>query len=190
MLRMSWRRYFRCVAVCGLALAALSPVNSQEGSPLPFALPEAGIAVLFFLASDCPISNRLIPEMMRIDGAFRGRGVRFLFVYPNVTESAAAVQAHQSAFRIGGPVSQDPGQRLRRLTGAQVTPEAAIVVRRGGTLETVYLGRIDDRFLRLGTERPHATRHDLEESLEAVLSGRAVPPPGGPPVGCAIIARR
>jgi hypothetical protein len=72
---------------------------------------------------------------------------------------------------------------------AQVTttPEAAVFVPRNGALREVYRGRIDDRYLSLGTERPQATHHDLEEAIRAVLAGKLVPQPGGPPVGCSIV---
>ena len=43
------------------------------------------------------------------------------------------------------------------------------------------VGRIDNRYLSLGTERPQATHHDLEEAIRAVLAGKLVPQPGGPP---------
>jgi hypothetical protein len=72
---------------------------------------------------------------------------------------------------------------------ATVTPEAAIFVPEGKGLREVYHGRIDDRYAGLGQERPQATHHDLEDAVQAVLAGRAVPTPQGRPVGCAIMPR-
>jgi len=89
-----------------------------------------------------------------------------------------------------GPLDRtltDPHETLARLTGANVTPEAAVLIVEGKTLKPVYTGRIDDRYLSLGTERPAATRHDLEDALAAILANRPVPAPGGPPVGCAFM---
>jgi hypothetical protein len=67
------------------------------------------------------------------------------------------------------------------------TPEAAVFVPDGSGWREVYHGRIDDRYLSFGHERPHATQHDLELAIGAALAHRPVPPPGGDPVGCAIM---
>jgi hypothetical protein len=72
-----------------------------------------------------------------------------------------------------------------------VTPESAVLVADKAGAEgfkIAYVGRIDDRYVAFGKERPQATRHDLEAAISAVLSGRAVEPPGGPPVGCGIVS--
>lgn len=153
-------------------------------------LPAAGarVAVLFFVASDCPISNRYWPEIKRMEREFAGHGADFWFVYPNVTETEATIGAHRAAYGVGSHVLTDRDQRLARQTGAVVTPEAAIVSYEGGTLKTLYAGRIDDRYLSIGRERPQATRHDLEEAIGAALAGRAVSAPGGPVVGCGIVS--
>jgi hypothetical protein len=81
----------------------------------------------------------------------------------------------------------DPKQSLVALAHATVTPEAAIFLVDGDNLREVYHGRIDDRYISLGQERPHAQHHDLELALAAALAGRPVPPPEGPAVGCSIV---
>jgi hypothetical protein len=72
---------------------------------------------------------------------------------------------------------------------ATITPEVAIFVPAGTGLREVYRGRIDDRYIALGQERPFAMKHDLEEAIRAVLANRPVPAPGGPTVGCSIVPR-
>jgi hypothetical protein len=113
--------------------------------------------------------------------------VKFWFVYPNLTETPTAIREHEATYGIKEDALTDPHQQLARLTGAAITPEAAVLIPKNGGLRTVYLGRIDDRYLSLGTERPVPTRHDLEASLAAALDGRPVPAPGGPPIGCSIV---
>jgi len=143
--------------------------------------------VLFFIASDCPISNRTLPEMKRVQSEFSGHGVSIWFVYPNTTETQQSIHEHLSAFGIGDTALTDPHGRLARMTGAQWTPESAVLVPGKGGLRTVYVGRIDDRYLGIGRERPQATQHDLEDAVAAVLAGRKPKPPGGPSVGCGIV---
>jgi hypothetical protein len=50
----------------------------------------------------------------------------------------------------------------------------------------VYRGRIDDRYVDLGLERPAATTHDLADALAAVVAGKPVPHPNTQAVGCFI----
>jgi hypothetical protein len=146
--------------------------------------------VLFFTASDCPISNRYIPEMQRLAKQFEPLGVRIWFVYPSPGDTAEVVRAHDREFAIGANTALDRSQTLTRMAHATITPEAAVFVSHGESLREVYRGRIDDRYLALGSERPQAAHHDLEEAIRAVLAARAVPQPGGPPVGCSIVTQQ
>ncbi len=143
--------------------------------------------VLYFIASDCPVSNRTLPEMLRVEHEFATHRVTFVFVYPNSTETPETIRAHRAAYSLTETFLTDPRDTYARLAAANTTPEAAILVPVGKTLKPVYTGRIDDRYLSLGTERPAATHHDLEAALTAVLTHQPIPPPGGPPVGCAFM---
>ena len=160
---------------------------STNPASLGLTIGNARAIVLFFVASDCPVSNRQLPEMLRIEREFVGHRVRFYFVYPNTTETAATIRAHRTAYAIHQNTLADPRGIYARLSGANVTPEAAVLIPAGPALKTVYAGRIDDRYLSLGSERPVATRHDLEAAITAALANHPVPPPGGPPVGCAFM---
>jgi hypothetical protein len=159
-----------------------------DGRPVTqLALPGSRAVVLFFAASDCPISNRYVPEMQRLTRQFEPSGVRVWFVYPNPGDSAKVVRAHDQEFSITANTALDNKQSLTQMAHATTTPEAAVFIPEGGGLREVYRGRIDDRYLSLGTERPQATRHDLEDAIRAVLAGKPVPQPGGPPIGCSIV---
>lgn len=146
--------------------------------------------VLFFAASDCPISNRYLPEMARLRDEFADRGVQFWQVYPNPGDTVTVVRQHRAQFTDLPDIVVDTDQALVRMAHATVTPEAAVFVRAGNGLHEVYRGRIDDRYVDLGSERPRALRHDLENAIASVLANKSVPQPGGPPVGCTIVTRR
>jgi hypothetical protein len=160
-----------------------------DGRPIASLAPDGTRAVvLFFAATDCPIANRYVPEMERVRKEGEQDGVVVWFVYPNPGDTAEAVRGHRARFGIGGNAVLDTRHALVRMAHATVTPEAAIFVPDGkGGLREVYLGRIDDRYAGLGQERPQATHHDLEDAVQAVLAGRAVPAAQGRPVGCAIM---
>jgi hypothetical protein len=166
--------------------------QDPAGQPITtLADPSSRAVVLFFVASDCPISNRTFPEMQRLRQEFSPRNILFWYVYANATDPPSAVLAHQRAFDPGGTPIRDTAGTLARMTGAKVTPEVAILIPSPASTPArwtpIYTGRIDDRFLRLGLERPRATQHFAERVLTEILSHHSIDKPTGTPVGCAIV---
>jgi hypothetical protein len=162
-------------------------VHALDGPGLvdPFAVPAGTRAIVFlFTSTDCPISNRYAPEVRRIAATFAAQGVVFRLVYPNPAEGTPAIRQHMAAFAYAGAAQalRDPEHALVKAAGATVTPEAAVFA--DGRL--VYRGRIDDRYVDLGLERPSATKRDLADALAAVVAGKPVVPPTTQAVGCFI----
>ena len=153
------------------------PVNELGGSGVRF-------IVLVFAATDCPISNRYVPEIARLNKEFSSQGVRFWWVFPNASDNAHLVSQHNRDFTIHENSLLDVYQATTRRANATVTPEAAVFT---ADMREVYQGRIDDRYLDIGRERPQAGHHDLELAISAALAGKSVPQPEGPPVGCSIV---
>ena len=143
--------------------------------------------VLLFLASDCPISNRYLPQIRRLENEFEPRHVAFWVVYPNPGDTASVVRRHQQEYGSTGDEIRDPKHALVELAHARITPEAAVLVPVEDGLREVYAGRIDNRYIDLGQQRPRATQHDLRDAIAAVLRGSNVQRPAGPPVGCFIV---
>ncbi len=188
---MAWRAavvLLGCLSI--FARAAESFGTDLNGHPVERIAPAGTKAVvLFFTASDCPISNRYIPEIERLDHEFAPQGVHFWWVYPNPGDTAAVVRRHDEQFGLHADAVLDTEQRLTHMAHATITPEVAVFTSTAEGLREVYRGRIDDRYVALGQERPAATRHDLEMAIRAVLATRAVPKPRGPAVGCSIVPR-
>jgi hypothetical protein len=141
------------------------------------------ITVLIFVSTDCPISNRYAPEIRRLHDEFTSRGVQFRLVYPNPLDSEAAVRKHLEEYGYPQIAQRDPDHTLVNKAGATITPEAAVFDARQ---RLVYRGRIDDRFVELGRERPAATHPDLRNALTAFLAGARVSPSRTQAVGCFI----
>lgn len=177
--------------LCCLSTAAWAapPLGTDlEGRPIDrLAPPGSRAVVLFFTASDCPIANRYIPEIERLDREFSSVGVHFWWVYPNPEDTAVVVRQHERQFNVHSAVLLDTEQRLTAMAHATLTPEVAVLVPAGSKWREVYRGRIDNRYVSLGQERPSATKHELEDALRAVIAGSAIPLPGGAPVGCSIV---
>jgi hypothetical protein len=150
----------------------------------PFSVPASVKAITFLFTSvDCPISNRYAPVIVRLNEAFKPQGVQFWLVYPNPFDTPEAIRQHMKAFDYASGALLDPDHVLVKLARATITPEAAVFDRDG---RERYHGRLDDRFVTLGLERPAATRHDLEDAISAVLAGKPVAQPVTQAVGCFI----
>jgi len=189
-----YRRKFAVLflyALAAMRLAAATPPDfgiDLNGQPIrQLAGPGIHVVVLIFAASDCPISNRYVPEIARLNAEFAAQGVRFWWVFPNAGDTAAVVEKHDADFGIRESALLDPRQSLVAMAHATITPEVAIFAVEGRELREVYHGRIDDRYITLGQERPRPEHHELESAIAAELAGKPVPQPGGPPVGCSII---
>jgi hypothetical protein len=177
-------------AVRPIALRAAAPTPSvtlrdPDGRAVnPFLAAESSAAVVFLFASvDCPVSNRYAPVVQRLHANYAAQNVAFWLVYPNPADTPDAVRDHLKAF--GYPVHAllDPRHELVKLTAVTVTPEAAVFDK---ARVLAYHGRIDDKYVSLGVERPAATKHDLADALAAVLGGRAPTAASAPAVGCFI----
>lgn len=140
--------------------------------------------VLFFLTTDCPISNGYVPEMNRIAKEYGSRGVRFYGVMTDNTVPLADLRKHVKDFAYTFPVLIDPTQILVRYTNADTNPEAAVISPRSGL---VYLGRIDNRVEGFGLARQQPTQHELKDAIDAALAGKPAPKAFATPIGCSIV---
>jgi hypothetical protein len=136
--------------------------------------------VYVFTTTDCPIANRYAPEINRLASMFAGKA-RFQLVYPVPTDTDDRIRDHVKRFGYTTlSWRRDAALELAGEIGIRVTPEVAITVNR----QVVYRGRIDDRYVDLGRDRPEPTVRDLERSLEAVLAGKPVPVARTQAIGC------
>jgi thiol-disulfide isomerase/thioredoxin len=178
----AWAIVLAIAAVAHPALQfALRDTEGVGHTPQDWA--QARAVVLFFVTTDCPLSNGYAPEMNRIAQAYAPRGVLTYAVQGDTTIPDEEVRRHAREYGYRFPALLDPRQVLARHTGATVTPEAVVLSPEGAVL---YLGRIDNRVEDYGKTRIEATEFDLRDALDAVLAGRPVPHPRTRALGCAI----
>jgi len=157
--------------VLDLSGRAINPLIVEPGSVA---------TVLVFTTTDCPISNRYAPEIQRLESRF-GQQVRFVLVFPVAADSTAVIRNHLKKFAYSSEAVRDTAQELVKHTGVTISPEVAVL---NAKSQLVYRGRIDDRYLELGRDRPHPTTRDLERALEAVVAGKPVSVRETQAVGC------
>jgi hypothetical protein len=165
-----------------LSLSKLQLVATDNELASPFDS-TARAHVFIFTRVDCPISNRYAPEVRRLVEKFARRGVEFALVYTDPKLSSSAVKQHLAEFQYPCSGIRDPHHSLVALAGASITPEAVVFDARE---RLIYCGRIDDRFVALGQERPAPTKHDLEDAIERALQGEETTCVRTPAIGCYI----
>ncbi len=126
--------------------------------------------VLCFLGTGCPLANRSVPSVRRLEQEFREQGVQFCAVYSNAGETLGDVAAHALDYRIEFCVLKDFEQQLADALGVTRTPTYCVL---DENLALVYRGRLNDRF---GVNYTHdsASREDLELAIEQLLAGQRV----------------
>jgi hypothetical protein len=166
------------VAEAGLALPNLhghahTPLHAKGKQP----------AVLLFITHDCPVANKMLPEIRRIAKDFSNKA-QFTLVYADPELDPKMLAKHQTDFTLAQINSvHDRKHQLVHAVGATVTPEAVVVLANG---VIAYRGRINDLYEDFGKPRRVITQHDLRDALKAVLVGQPAPKPRGNCVGCFI----
>jgi hypothetical protein len=150
-----------------------------EGSPVD-PLAEEGLVTLFFVTSECPISNRYAPTYSKLVAEHPES--KFYFVYPDPDDDPRDIRQHQQEYALPGPAIRDLEHHLVRASGVEVTPEAAVF----SAGELAYRGRIDDRAVTYGEFRQSASKRDLHQALVALQQGRRPKAAQTKAVGCYI----
>jgi thiol-disulfide isomerase/thioredoxin len=158
------RMLWRVISVLFASVLALSV--SAANFPLKTG---AKLVVLVFVSSECPVSNKLAPEIEHLSHKFSTNDVSFNVVYPNASDTAEKISEHRHDYHLTGNFLRDAKHELVRAAGVTITPEAAVF---DANRDLVYRGRINDRFLALGKDRPQATQHDLEDAIKSLLAGK------------------
>ena len=141
--------------------------------------------VLFFISSDCPISNSYAPEIQRLCNEYSNKGIGCSLVYEDVGMDAASMRKHLNEYRYGAmPAVIDSNRKIASRSRATVTPEAVVIDAQG---DIRYRGRIDNFYAAIGKPRQQVTIHDLRDALDAVLAGKPVPNPETKALGCTIV---
>jgi hypothetical protein len=189
------RARFLCVVLSAVALPAAGDsvtIRGLDGRSVNLLGPAARAGAVFFIATDCPISNWYAPAIQQVCRDYAARGVDCTLVYEDVDLGASpkplddSVRKHLEEYRYGAtfPAAVDRTRTVARRAKATITPSVVLVDRAG---DIRYRGRIDNAYADLGKPRQTVTSHELRDALEAVTSGRRVATPETEAVGCYIV---
>ncbi len=140
-------------------------------------------AVLFFITHDCPVANKMAPEINRIVKKY-AKEIKFTLVYTDPEMTRAEALEHMKSYGYEEQVAiHDREHQLVRATSATITPQVAVLTDKG---LAVYLGRINNFYADFGKPRRVVTQHELRDALDAVLAGKKVVRSRAQAVGCFI----
>ncbi len=141
---------------------------------------KSDVEVYVFLSPHCPISNAYVPLLSHLIDEFSRSNFQFFGVISGAVSDDT--DEFRQKFTIRIPLIVDHQNRICEALNATHTPQ--VVVRTGS--ETIYSGRIDDRFADLGKSRQKASQQDLKRVLELLRDGLPVLPSKNVPTGCLI----
>ncbi len=139
-------------------------------------------AVLVFTGNSCPVANKYLPRLVELAKTYEPKGIVFLGINSNASESLGEVAAHAREHGVTFPVLKDPKNVVADLARVERTSEVVVLDSRAIVR---YRGAIDDQ-LGQGVSKPAPTRNYLADALEAVLARRAVEVTSTPAIGCPI----
>ena len=172
------------VLLCWVIIIAENTTTAQQKTlqnTHPQGAPDS-LTVWVFLAVDCPISQKYISELRRMDSVYASQKLRVRGIVPgkvNPTEVKTFVEEYAIKF----PVSIDGDFTRVRQFHATITPESILVDHQG---QVLYQGAIDNWFFDLGKYRQRVTEHYLQDAIDAALQGKIPAVRKTEAVGCII----
>jgi peroxiredoxin len=108
---------------------------------LETALKSNKAAVVVFIATECPFSNKYNARYEKLAKTLKAKNVAFLPINSNDTEPLTKVSEHAKEHKFSFPVLKDEAHKIADAFQAEKTPEAFLI---GKDRSVLYHGRIDD----------------------------------------------
>jgi peroxiredoxin len=134
-------------------------------------------AVVVFLSAQCPVVKAYNPRINAIADEYKAKGINFIGINSNVTESSDWVKSH-AAENYKFPVLIDKNNVLADALGATVTPEVYFV---DANRVLVYQGAIDN-----DKSATNITEHYLKSAFDLSLAGQKLARTSAKAFGCSI----
>ncbi len=138
--------------------------------------------VIVFLGTDCPVGNLYLPRLVELEKSFGPRGVVFLGVNSNASDSLEAVAKHAREYGLTFPVLKDVGNVVADSALVERTCETLVL---DGFCRLRYRGAIDDQYT-YGKAKDRAVHNFLQDALEAMVAGKPIKVTATEVAGCVI----
>jgi peroxiredoxin len=133
---------------------------------------ESRVVVIVFCGTNWRLAECYMPRLAEYSLAGESRGVEFVAINSNASETIEAAAQQARTLRATFPVLRDPNNRVADLLGAEQQGESLVIDRRG---RLRYRGIIDDQFSALAP-KAKPVRHYLLDAIDAVIADKTVSP--------------
>ncbi|MFP4354419.1 MAG: redoxin domain-containing protein [Phycisphaerae bacterium] len=141
------------------------------------------IVVLEWINWDCPfvVRHKKAGTMNRLAGKYAGKDVVWLGINSTHYADSKADVAHVDKYNLSYHVLSDSDGKVGKAYSAKTTPHMVIIDRSGNI---AYDGAIDND--PRGNKSKDETVNHVEQALDALLAGKAVPNDENKPYGCSV----
>lgn len=153
-------------------------LTQLNGTPAQFSQLTGDVTLVMFISVQCPVSNAYDDRMKALYQEYASKGVKFVVINANHSESASAVEEHARQHGFQFSVYKDENNVVADKFGATVTPETYVI---DSTGVIRYHGSIDD-----SQNVSRVTTNRLALALDAVLAGKTPPQTETKAFGCSI----
>lgn len=144
-------------------------------------------AIVIFTCNHCPYAKAYEQRVLALDKMFKSKGYPVIAINPNDPKAVPddsfdnmVKNAKDKGFTY--PYLMDETQQVARQFGAARTPHVYVLNKTAKGYEVAYIGAIDDN-----TEDAGQVKHKyVEDAVNALINGKAVPVSETKAVGCTI----
>ena len=156
-------------------MVALSDYRDKEG------------VILIFDCNTCPYSKAYNDRIISLHKSHAPKGFPVITINSNDGEQSPGDSFEEMVDKAKNknydfPYLLDEDQRVARAFGATNTPHVFVLQRKGDKFVVAYIGAIDNN----PRSAAHADKKYVEDAVEALLTGEAVPVQKTKAVGCGI----
>jgi peroxiredoxin len=134
--------------------------------------------VVMFIATECPVSNAYNSRMEKLFKEFSEKGITFLGINSNKSESVSRIKEHAKDNSLTFPILKDENNIIADKFDASYTPEIYVL---DGRLNVLYHGRIDN-----SKSESDVESQDLRNAINEILDGKEVTKKETKAFGCSI----
>jgi peroxiredoxin len=156
-------------------MVALSDYTSAKG------------AIVIFDCNTCPYSRAYNDRIIALNKKYLEKGFPVITINPNNPQmspgdSYEEMVSQSRRKKYDFPYLVDESQAVTRSFGATNTPHVFVLQKQGSDFKVAYIGTIDNN----SRDASSATKKYVEEAVDALLAGQAVPTQSTKAIGCSI----
>jgi thiol-disulfide isomerase/thioredoxin len=144
-------------------------------------------AIVIFDCNTCPYSRAYNDRIIALNKKYLEKGFPVITINPNDPQmspgdSYEEMVSQAKRKKYDFPYLVDESQAVTRSFGATNTPHVFVLQKQGNDFKVAYIGTIDNN----SRDATAATKKYVEDAVDALLTGKAVPTQNTKAIGCSI----